>query len=342
MRRATTPLTKHRQECVIRLDPGILGVEPDISFTTSQKKRFQVVKGCPCYKEFGDEKICINNDSLVSITPIPIEPTLFSGITSLQGLKEFKTDREEMCYLSVIIDRGTNIVYCICKNEPLVINHQMVKATDLSSALRFLTLTGYSVNDAFCSSCLYKYIVTMGDVFDNVVSKSERTRITIEYIREIALNILNTLQDGSIELHEDAIKTLVERCVQEIIAQLKEYTQLTVEYKHQMTDELQALIKMQKQLCRYHANILFQIETVLCQRAEQVTTTQVKHMATIAERIVGLDDSVTRIAAALEATNEGKRLMTRIQTTSMKTPIVDRTRFEGLMKTLIDIGEAIK
>ena len=54
----------------------------------------QLVKGCPCYREFGDEKVCLNNDSILPINAISVDPSFFNQLDSKAMLDEYKSDNK--------------------------------------------------------------------------------------------------------------------------------------------------------------------------------------------------------------------------------------------------------
>ena len=92
----------------------------------------RLVKGCPCYRQFGDEKVCLNNDDVFPINAISVDPSFFEQISCIDDLAEYKSDRESMCYLLIYLDRQGGFCYCVSQGQRISINQKDVKTTDFS------------------------------------------------------------------------------------------------------------------------------------------------------------------------------------------------------------------
>ena len=137
----------------------------------------RLVQGCPCYREFGDESVCLNNDDILPISSISVDPRFFVSLSSHADLAEFKSDKEDMCYLLINLNKDDGHAYCVSRSKILTINNQPIHASDIENALQFVPISGVGDNHVICSSCLYKYLVTLSDVFGEIVSEEERNQI---------------------------------------------------------------------------------------------------------------------------------------------------------------------
>lgn len=131
------------------------------SLLNSGEGPFKLVKGCPCYKEFGTEKVCVNNDDVQPINSISIDPTFFGLMDSREGLAEFKSSNEGMCYLLISLDAEDGRAYCVSQGRQLKINNRDIQASDIKDALQFVSTKDITTDGVVCSSCLYKYLVTL-------------------------------------------------------------------------------------------------------------------------------------------------------------------------------------
>ncbi|MFX1485171.1 MAG: hypothetical protein ACFFCP_18480, partial [Promethearchaeota archaeon] len=98
-----------------------------------------IIRGCPCYREFGEEKVCLNNDSVYPIRAISVDPSFFNALRSRADMDEFASDNDAMCYLVTFLDRVEGHCYCVSQNKRIRINNKDVKASEIDRALQFVT-----------------------------------------------------------------------------------------------------------------------------------------------------------------------------------------------------------
>jgi len=148
-----------------------------------------MVRGCPCYKVFGDEKLCVNDDSVLEIEAIEIDPSIFGFHTDKESMKEERATDGNMCYASIFVNYPDNRVYCISQGWVLRIHGKDVPGDDLEDALQFLSTKEATANAEICSECLYKFILTLGDTFADLMSKKEKTDEIKRYVDKFSLKI---------------------------------------------------------------------------------------------------------------------------------------------------------
>ncbi len=299
-----------------------------------------LVRGCPCYKEFGDEKVCVNNDDLISINAISVDPTFFAQAKSSDQLLGYKSDKEGMCYLLISLDEGQDSVFCLSRGMRLVINRRTVRASDLDAALRFLSLTGASASEEICSECLYKYLVTLSDVFDDVVSEEEKAEVIISYVKTLAIELVAELEGGCDITIEDyaQCKDLLSRHIETIRKAKAELSKLIDELKQSGVDEdLIRLVDHYKQLCRLESIFLFQVETLFDAADEIVALGLLRYMIAIAERVLRLNDSIRERTRRLqEAGLLTKEISFSLASHAEKKRLTEQ-RFRNLMRVLSQI-----
>ncbi|PNX52150.1 MAG: hypothetical protein BV458_10615 [Thermoplasmata archaeon M9B2D] len=148
-----------------------------------------MVRGCPCYKVFGDEKLCVNDDSVLEIEAIEIDPSIFGFHLDKESMKEEQATDGNICYASIFVNYPDNKVYCISQGWALRIHGKDVPGDDLEDALQFLSTKEATANAEICSECLYKFILTLGDTFADLMSKKEKTDEIKLYVDKFSLKI---------------------------------------------------------------------------------------------------------------------------------------------------------
>ncbi len=159
--------------------------------------RIQIVRGCPCLKEYGDERICINNDEITPIKPITLDPQFFAQLSSVEDLREFESTKETLCYGLLNLDPRDGNAHCISQGQSITLNQNDIKAEDIRNALDYVVLSGMGSDDVVCSSCLYKYLLTLTDVFGDLVSDEEKEMVIDVYARNLVNRIASDLNQGA-------------------------------------------------------------------------------------------------------------------------------------------------
>lgn len=154
-----------------------------------QKSTIKLVRGCPCYKVFGDEKLCVNNDSVLEIEAIEIDPSIFSFHFDKESMEEERATEGNVCYASIYINYPDNKVYCISQGWILRIHGKDVPGNDLEDAMQFLSTKEITSSAEICSECLYKFILTLGDTFADALTEKEKTDEVKRYVDKFSLMI---------------------------------------------------------------------------------------------------------------------------------------------------------
>ena len=114
----------------------------------------KIVRGCPCFKVFGDEKLCVNKDSVLEIDAIEIDPSMFSYRTSREGMIEEQASDGNICYTSIYINYPDNKVYCVSQGWSLIIHGKEVPGNDLEESMQFLSTKEANASAEICSECI--------------------------------------------------------------------------------------------------------------------------------------------------------------------------------------------
>ncbi|MHA1576274.1 MAG: hypothetical protein ACTSU3_02825 [Candidatus Thorarchaeota archaeon] len=148
-----------------------------------------IVRGCPCLKAFGDEKLCVNNDDILELDVIEIDPSLFSFHTDKSSIEQEISSEDNVCYASVYVNHPDNKVYCISQGWMLRIHSKDVPGNDLEDALQFLSTKDLTASAEVCSECLYKFILTLADTFADLMTRKEKTDEIKRYVDKFSLMI---------------------------------------------------------------------------------------------------------------------------------------------------------
>jgi len=159
------------------------------SHKQEEQGTIKLIRGCPCYKVFGDEKLCVNNDSVLEIDAIEIDPSIFSFHADKDSMVEERATEGNVCYASIFINYPNNKVYCISQGWVLRIHGQDVPGNDLEDAMQFLSTKEISSSAEICSECLYKFILTLGDTFSDLLTEKEKTDEVKRYVDKFSLMI---------------------------------------------------------------------------------------------------------------------------------------------------------
>jgi len=154
-----------------------------------QKSTIKLVRGCPVYKVFGDERLCVNDDKVLEIEAIEIDPSIFSFHYDKESMEEERATEGTVCYASIYINYPNNKVYCISQGWVLRIHGKDVPGNDLEDAMQFLSTKEITSNAEICSECLYKFILTLGDTFTDLLTEKEKTEEVKRYVDKFSLMI---------------------------------------------------------------------------------------------------------------------------------------------------------
>jgi hypothetical protein len=159
------------------------------SHKQEQEGTIKLIRGCPCYKVFGDEKLCVNNDSVLEIDAIEIDPSIFSYHYHKDSMEDERATEGNVCYASIFVNYPDNKVYCISQGWVLKIHGKDVPGNDLVDAMQFLSTKEISSSAEICSECLYKFILTLGDTFSDLLTEKEKTDEVKKYVDKFSLMI---------------------------------------------------------------------------------------------------------------------------------------------------------
>jgi hypothetical protein len=271
---------------------------PFVGGTTSIDQK--LVKGCPCYKEFGVEKVCLNNDDVIPINSISVDPGFFGQAKSIDELTPFKSDKPSMCYLLIYLDEKSGNTYCISQGQELRINNKLVSASEIEAALQFVVASEQSSDGIVCSSCLYKYLMTLGETFEDVLSQGERTEIISGYVKNLTTEMAMYLSGVSTVGADMTNLEIINNRISELVKLRGECAGLSQELvKSEAPQVTKDLVDSYRLLFRLEAVFLFQVMTLRESADQNISIGLIRFMVELAERVMRLIDEIREVTIAL-------------------------------------------
>jgi len=298
------------------------------------------VKGCPCYRQFGNEKVCLNNDDVFPINAISVDPSFFEQISRKEDLEEYKSDKESMCYLLTYLDRESGYCYCVSQGKKIIINKKDVKVSEIDSALQFVTTTEKNRDGVICSDCMYKYLRTLGEASEGFLTDSEREEIVALYVKDISTRMAAELSGYSEDSFSDEN---YEQHVRLYIKRLKktrsQWASLTMKLKEKNGDKtLTELVDHYRSLYRLEAVFLFQVLSLDDNKEESDPLETLRFMIGVSEKVIMLSDLIReKTHDLLERKIMSKELQDSFQKHSEKRKETEY-KFSNLVKVLSEIG----
>jgi hypothetical protein len=252
-----------------------------------------LVRGCPCYKEFGDEKVCLNDDSVFPINAISVDPSFFSQLNSRSLLEEFKSDNKTMCYLLMFLDREEGFCYCVSQNQQIRINEKTVKVSEIDRALQFVTSSEKSRDGVFCSDCLYRYLRTLGESSEGFLTDDERQEIIARYVRELASNMAMQLSGYEGSGEPSGFNDHLWKYLREINRSRSHWASMILNLKKAKADnDLIDLMDSYRTLARLESVFLFQVLSIDDEDEETDPLSILQFMVRVSEKVITVNNSI--------------------------------------------------
>jgi hypothetical protein len=327
---------------VYRIGPEASGLNLGSTLVRGKKGTTKLVKGCPCYKEFTGlekEKICLNNDDVLPINAISVDPSFFEQIRFVSDLAEYKSDNDNMCYLLIYLDRKEGYCYCVSQGQIIKINEKDVKASEIDNALQFLTSTERSRDGVVCSDCLYKYLRTLGEASAGFLTNLERERIITSYVYEVSVRMAAELSGYPLDrTSEPGFEEHVKQYIKRINDTKSQWAALTGKLKQRNEEKtLLELVEYYRTFYRLEAIFLAQVLDIEPTSSETDALGTLKFIVTISEKVIQLSDMIRdRTNALIERKAMSRELQMKLRKHSEKRKRAEY-RFSNLVKVLSEI-----
>lgn len=260
--------------------------------TGNNDDRIQLVRGCPCLREFGEERVCLNNDDILPIKSITIDPHFFAQLESVEALRDFETDRDDLCYGLLNLDPRDGRVYCVSQGKAIIINSHYIRAGDVKEALNFVVPSQMGSDDVVCSACLYKYLVTLTDVFEGILSDSEKRIVILSYTQDLVNRIAYELSQGAINRHRNSIRPNPNQLSSKIRHLSEKHYQIVTVVDQAKDGDLRSLIDSYRGLSKMESVFLHQVLSLNQESDEVSALTFLRLMIGTARRILALHDDL--------------------------------------------------
>ncbi len=263
-----------------------------------------LIKGCPCLMEFGTEHVCINNDDVTEVYYMDIPMEMFHDgiVSSAVETGSSPQDETKVCYGIVNLGRADGIARCALHQVPLRINGVPIRSADIEDAIQFSLI---SENDLVCPSCIYKYLVTMGGIFEEEVSSSEANRIIEAYLSHSE----KKLGENGLLVQKDVTnyRAVLRTHLRELVKEKQEWSKLVREHHLSGTGEgnLRELIDLYRSTSRmemilHHQLIALQESDVVPRPQPRLITKSAEQIISLCKKIQEMSDTLLDSAVPVE------------------------------------------
>ncbi len=307
----------------------------------NQDEPVTLVKGCPCFRQFGDEKVCLNNDDVLPVNAISVDAAFFESVTSSEELEETKSENESMCYLLIFLDREKNHCYCVSQYQKIRIDSKDITVSDIDSALSFVTNTEKMSDGLMCSECLYKYLRTLGDASQGYFTSSEREEVVSQYIREIGYKMSSELSGVRIpdpSSVDDSQRHALSKYIQRVGKSRSKWASVILRLRRSGADRaLLDLIEAYRSLHRLEAVFLYQVLGLENPSEYDDAETMIRVMIGIADRMISLSEHIVEETNRLMAKGVVNGSLSEILLESSERRKKTEERFRELASVLKEI-----
>ncbi len=266
-------------------------------------QRIRLVRGCPCMKEFGGERVCINDDDVIPVKTMVLDPQFFAQLCSVNDLQDFKSNREDMCYSLINLNPDADNAICLSQGKVIRINKKTIRATNIEEGLDFAINSDVSGNEAICSSCLYKYLVTLTDLFDNLLSEEEKGQIILSYSQDLINSIAAQLSQEVLNYNRNDIlsnREIIEMQIERLANTRKRLGTKTIDSRSpDINETFEVLLRVHKTLLKLESIFLFQVLSLQEADDELTALTLLKFMVETADRILSTHNDIRAQRSAL-------------------------------------------
>ena len=277
---------------------------PDMP-TDSIDDSSQLVKGCPCYREFGDEKVCLNNDSILPINAISVDPSFFNQLDSKVMLEDYKSNNKSMCYLLMFLDRSEGFCYCVSQNQRVRISNKDVRVTEIDNALQFVTTSERNRDGMLCSDCLYRYLRTLGESSEGFLTDDERNEIIATYVQELATNMAIQLSGYGESDKSVPFNDYLWNYLREINRKRSHWASMILNMiKAGANDDLVELIDSYRTLASLESVFLFQVLSLDDSSNETDSLSVLRFMVGVSEKVITVNNLIRERTNDLMERNE--------------------------------------
>ncbi len=314
-----------------------MNVDRDV-FSNSTQEPIHLVRGCCCYREFGDEKVCLNNDSVLPINAILVDPSFFTPLRSKSQLVGFRSDNISMCYLLMFLDRDEGLCYCVSQNQRICINNKNVKVSEIENALQFVTSSEKSRDGVLCSDCLYRYLRTLGEGSEGFLTDDERNEIIARYVRELATNMAIQLTNYDSSGGKSDFTSHLWSYLREINRSRSHWASMILNLRKAETEEdLIELIELYSTLSRLESIFLFQVLSLDDSDDETDLLSTLRFMVGVSEKVINVNNSIREITNSLTERNALPESIREMLSQHAKTRKMTEYKFSNLVSALHSI-----
>jgi len=296
----------------------------------AEAKVYRLLKGCPCLMDFGTERICVNNDNIIPVRVINIDVRSAQaalGETRTASSKHHVGETRP-CYGFVDVGRPDGWAYCALYDEPIVINGRRIPASDLEEAIEVVEFSRGKSEES-CAPCIYKYLTTMGSIFEPELEPIEARRTLEAYVKHLT-NKTETGTEESAEIYQKILRSHL----RELLREKREWTRAmnTMGGKSNLED-VGTLLRLYQNVSRMEVVLHGQLLSLTERNSDEVRPFVIRRTA---KNIVYLCEKIHEI---------GDKLLNEAVSTEVYRAIIEhktnRQRIEAAVKSLLTTLEEL-
>jgi hypothetical protein len=238
----------------------------------------------------------------------------------------------------MFLDRKEGFCYCVSQGQRIRINEKDVKASEIDSALQFVTSSEKSGDSVLCSDCLYRYLRTMGESSEGLLTDDERKEIIDAYVRNLANTMARQLSGYDGNIQTDAFNDHLPTYINELNRSRSHWISMIRNLKKtDASNDLIQLIESYSTLSRLESVFLFQVQTLEDDEVKTDPLDALHFMVNVSEKVMSINDEIRERTNDLTSRNALPENIQEMLTQHSQKRRETEYRFSNLVSVLNEI-----
>ena len=120
----------------------------------------ELVKQCPCFREFEGEQLCVNDKEIRRMTTIDVSAELIGSKHISEEFISSKTNDDDLCFCLAYLGED-ELYHCMSQQRDIKVRGQQVSKGEMQRALEILAPENARFSSVLCGECLYNIIAAL-------------------------------------------------------------------------------------------------------------------------------------------------------------------------------------